>query len=156
MRLLRLFTALAAALVTGLSFAHVLELPQKMGYGAHQYAISQHTLYAYFAIVGGPLEVLTIVLAAVVAWKSRGTAAFGLALASAILFAAGLAEWAAVVQTANTAQAQWDPSAMPSDWTSVRDQWEFGHVGHFVVFGAGFVLQLLTWWRTDPRPAPRA
>ncbi|MGA8112503.1 MAG: hypothetical protein WCA46_02450 [Actinocatenispora sp.] len=151
MRLLRLLTTLCAALVTGLSFSHVLELPQKMAYDSHQYVDSQHSLYAYFAIIGGPLEVLTIVLAIVVAVRSRGTAAFGLSLASAILFAIGLAEWGAVVQTANTVQAQWDPSAMPSDWTTTREQWEFGHVGHFVIFFVGFVMQLVVWSRTAPR-----
>jgi ABC-type enterochelin transport system permease subunit len=67
LRTLRMATLICAALVTGLAFAHVLELPQKMSYDADEYARVQHSLYAYFAYVGGPLEVLSIVLAAIVA-----------------------------------------------------------------------------------------
>ncbi len=152
MRPLRLLTVLCAALVTGLAFAHVMEMPQKMAYDSHRYAEVQHSLYAYFAFVGGPLEVLSIILAAVLAWRARGTAAFTLTLASALIFAAGLAEWAVVVQGANNAMAQWHPNAMPGNWQATRDQWEFGHLGHFVLFGIGLVLLMLPR-RIDARPA---
>jgi hypothetical protein len=59
LRLLRMITLICTALVTGLAFAHVLELPQKMSYDAAEYARVQHSLYAYFAYVGGSLEVLS-------------------------------------------------------------------------------------------------
>jgi hypothetical protein len=145
-------TLICAALVTGLAFAHVLELPQKMSYDADEYARVQHSLYAYFAYVGGPLEVLSIVLAAIVAvMVRRDGMVFRWTLAGACLLAAGLAEWAAVVQTANNKMAAWTAGNVPADWEAVRDQWEFGHVGHFVLFGTG--LALLLWSSlTSSRP----
>ena len=48
-----MITLMCTALVTGLAFAHVLELPQKMSYDAAEYARVQHSLYAYFASRGG-------------------------------------------------------------------------------------------------------
>jgi hypothetical protein len=44
-----------AALTMGLAFAHTLELPQKLDYDAATWTQLQHTLYRYFAVVGGPL-----------------------------------------------------------------------------------------------------
>jgi hypothetical protein len=45
-----------AALTMGLAFAHTLELPQKLDYDAATWTQIQHTLYRYFAVIGGPLE----------------------------------------------------------------------------------------------------
>jgi hypothetical protein len=119
-----------------------------MSYDADEYARVQHSLYAYFAYVGGPLEVLSIVLAAAVAVTVRhDRRAFRWSLAGAGLLAAGLAEWAAVVQTANNKMAGWSIGAMPAGWEAVRNQWEFGHLGHFALFGAGFTV--LLWSSLD-------
>ena len=141
--LLRLATLICAALVLGLAFSHVLELPQKMSYDAAQYARVQHTLYAYYAYVGGPLEVLSIVLAVLLAIALRRHGApWRSAMVGAGLLAAGLGEWALVVQSANNKMAGWVAERMPAGWTGVRLQWELGHVGHFLVLGAGFVVLL--------------
>ena len=56
-----------AALTMGLAFAHTLELPQKLGYDVATWIQLQHSLYRYFAVVGGPLEVATIIAP----WCSR-------------------------------------------------------------------------------------
>jgi hypothetical protein len=108
-----------------------------MSYDADEYTRVQHSLYAYFAYVGGPLEVLSIVLAAVLAVMLRhDRTAFRWTLAGTGLLAAGLAEWAAVVQTANATMAGWTVGHVPAGWMAVRAQWEFGHLAHFVLFGA--------------------
>jgi hypothetical protein len=144
LRLLRMVTLMCTALVAGLAFAHVLELPQKMSYDADEYTRLQHSLYAYFAYIGGPLEVLSIVLAAVLALMLRRQGArFGWAVAGTGLLAAGLAEWAAVVQTANSKMAGWTVGKVPAGWTAVRAQWEFGHLVHLILLGAG--LAVLVW-----------
>jgi predicted membrane protein len=153
--MLRTATLICTALVVGLAFAHVLELPQKMSYGADEYARVQHSLYAYFAYVGGPLEVLSIVLAAVLAMMLRhDRAAFGWSAAGTGLLAAGLAEWAVVVQTANGRMADWAVGNVPAGWTAVRAQWEFGHLAHFALLGSGFTV--LLWSSLKATPAVRA
>ena len=49
-----------AALTMGLAFAHTLELPQKLDYDAATWTQLQHSLYRCFTVVGGPLEVATV------------------------------------------------------------------------------------------------
>jgi ABC-type Fe3+ transport system permease subunit len=61
-----------AALTMGLAFAHTLELPQKLDNDAATWTQIQHTLYRYFAVIGGPLEVATIIAAVVFAVRARG------------------------------------------------------------------------------------
>lgn len=36
---------------------------------------------------------------------------------------------------------------MPAGWEAVRNQWEFGHLAHFALFGAGFTV--LLWSSLD-------
>jgi hypothetical protein len=43
-----------AALTMGLAFAHTLELPQKLAYDPATWTQLQHSLYRYFAVIGGP------------------------------------------------------------------------------------------------------
>lgn len=153
LRLLRMITLVCTALVVGLSFAHVMELPQKMDYGYAEYERVQHSMYPYYAYIGGPLEMLAIVSAIVLTvLVRRNRPMFAWTLTGTVLLAAGLAEWALVVQNANGKMAGWALSHTPAGWTGVRDQWEYGHVGHFALLGLGFVI--LLWsslrWNGDP------
>jgi hypothetical protein len=59
-----------AALTMGLAFAHTLELPQKLACEAATWTQLQRSLYRYFAVVGGPLEVATIIAAVVFALRA--------------------------------------------------------------------------------------
>jgi hypothetical protein len=60
-----------AALTMGLAFAHTLELPQKLAHEAATWTQLQHSRYRYFAVIGGPLEVATIIAAVVFALRAR-------------------------------------------------------------------------------------
>jgi hypothetical protein len=60
-----------AELTMGLAFAYTLELPQKLAYEAATWTQLQHSLYRYFAVIGGPLEVATIIAAVVFALRAR-------------------------------------------------------------------------------------
>jgi hypothetical protein len=140
---LRPVTLVAAALTLGASFGHVLELPQKMAWDADLWVTVEHSLYKWFGVIGGPLEVLTVVCAIVLAVRTRldRSPSRG-ATAAAALFALALVEWAAVVQTANGQIGSWSLDAIPADWTRWRAQWEYGHAGHFVLLAAGFLVLL--------------
>jgi hypothetical protein len=131
-----------AALTTGLAFAHTLELPQKLDYDAATWTQLQHSLYRYFAVVGGPLEVATVIAAVVFAVRARGLRGGRLAAVGAVCFVLALGWWFAVVNTANAEVGRWAVDAVPSDWRRWRAQWEFGHAGHFVVTFAGFLALL--------------
>jgi hypothetical protein len=53
-----------------------LEMPAKMRASAQLWLTYQHTLYKWFAIAGGPIEILTIVATVALAVRLRDTAAF--------------------------------------------------------------------------------
>ena len=131
-----------AALTMGLAFAHTLELPQKLVYDAATWTQLQHSLYLYFAVVGGPLEVATIIAAVVFAVRARGLRGGRLAVVGAVCFVVALGLWFTVVNTANAEVGRWAVDAVPSDWRRWRAQWEFGHAGHFLVTFAGFLALL--------------
>jgi hypothetical protein len=133
----------AAALTMGLTFAHTLELPQKLGYDAAMWTRVQQSLYLYFGVVGGAVEVAAVVAAVVFAVRARGRPGGRLAAVGAACFVAALAWWFAVVNTANAQIGGWAVDAVPSDWERWRAQWEFGHAVHFALTLAGFLALLL-------------
>jgi hypothetical protein len=73
-----------AALTMGLAFAHTLELPQKLDYDAATWTQLKHSLYRYFAVVGGPLEVVTIIAAVVFAVRAHRLRGGRLAVVGAV------------------------------------------------------------------------
>src|SRR5215218_8358216 len=131
-----------AALTMGLAFARTLELPQKLDYDPATWIQLQHSLYRYFAVVGGPLEVATVIAAVVFAVRVRGLRGGRLAVVGAVCFVLALGWWFAVVNTANAEIGRWAVDAVPSDWRRWRAQWKFGHAGHFVVTFSGFLALL--------------
>jgi hypothetical protein len=133
----------AAALTMGLTFAHTLELPQKLGYDAATWTRIQQSLYLWFGVVGGAVEVAAVIAAVVFAVGTRGRPGGRLAAAGAACFVIALAWWFAVVNTANGEIGSWTVGAAPSDWERWRTQWEFGHAVHFLLTLAGFLTLLL-------------
>lgn len=133
----------AAALTMGLTFAHTLELPQKLGYDAAMWTRIQQSLYLYFGVVGGAVEVAAVIAAVVFAVGARGRPGGRLATVGAACFVAALAWWFVVVNTANAEIGSWAVDAVPSDWERWRAQWEFGHAAHFTLTLAGFLALLL-------------
>jgi hypothetical protein len=101
--LIRLAALVICALSLGPSFAHALEAPPRLRNWPPELwreTTVFHGQYALFGAVGGPIEVLGVLLAAGVAWLSfRDAQGFAPALVAAILFAAALAVWLAVVKS---------------------------------------------------------
>src|SRR5262245_54692910 len=98
LRVARIAALLFGALALGLTSAHVLELPQKMKYGAELYAAVNTTLYLYFAVLGGLYCVLETVALVWLAYLVRGDRyAFRWTLVSLCLFAVWWASWLGIV-----------------------------------------------------------
>jgi hypothetical protein len=133
----------AAALTMGLTFAHTLELPQKLAYDAAMWTRIQQSLYLWFGVIGGAVEVAAVIASVVFAVRTRGRPGGRLPTAGAALFVTALAWWVVVVNTANAEIGGWTVGAVPSDWERWRAQWEFGHAAHFVLTLAGFLALLL-------------
>ena len=65
-------TLTLTALLMGMSFAHAPEMPQKLRVDGQTWLTFQHTLYPYFAYVGAPVELGSIVTAAFLSYLVRG------------------------------------------------------------------------------------
>jgi hypothetical protein len=128
LRIWRSLTVLLLALTMGLAWAHLLEMPQKMQLEARLYTVLAQTLYPYFAYVGGPAEVAAVLCCIVLCLLVRKRRpAIVLASIAAVCAAAALGVWFVRVSPMNAEMSRWTASAIPSDWTRVRDQWEHGH-----------------------------
>ena len=158
-RVLRFWRFLAiylTALTLALTFSHLLEMPRKMQYGEALYLAVQHSLYFYFAWVGGIAEVGAVVSLAVLSMLARGRGAVsGLTLAAALLVAAGLALWFVFVNSANRQMALWTGVPLPADWMEVRRRWEYGHAASAIMDLAGFGALVLSVLLETPKHAGR-
>lgn len=132
---------LVMALSLGPSFAHLLEAPPRLTRWPPELwrdATVFHGQFAWFAIIGAPLDVGAIVLGATMAFVlRRRRPAFWWAMAATILYAASLVTWISVVAPMNAILAQWDPGPIPETFAAVRDQWEAGHIAITAIKIAG-------------------
>ena len=145
MALFRSFTVLLVALVTGLAFAHVLEMPAKMLYEGAVYVSIQKSLYAQWGPpnIGGFLEPATIAATGLLAFFGRKGGRhlwLPLAAVTALLLAFPVVFFILVAPANAGFQAITLP-ILPENWTTLRANWE---LGHSIRFGLQFVaLSLL-------------
>ena len=137
------FTIMLNALTMGLLFSHVLEMPQKMQYPAPLYLQVTHTLYNYFGLIGGPLELTGLLFAIVLCFLTHSRPLENVLTISATgLLAAALLLWILNVAPANAQFASWTLESIPGDWAYVRNQWEYTHAADagLVLAGVGLLL----------------
>jgi len=126
--------------IFGLAFAHVMELPGKLRLDGPTWLTIQQNLYIGFGPLAAVVEPLGVVLTWLLAWRLRRRRGFATAVAAALCVSLGLIEWALIVAPMNTRLNGWTTTTLPADWTACRDQWEFGHLLHAILFGAAFCL----------------
>lgn len=157
LRTWRFITLLLAALLMGTTFGHTLEMPMKMQVDGPLWMTFQHTLYLYFAYVGGPVEagaILVAIVLAVLVRKRRRV--FYLVLGGAVCLAvAFLAVWVGFVSPVNAQTATWTAETIPPDWAQWRAQWEYAHATRFVLHLVGFSALVLSVLIDTPAHAPR-
>ena len=155
----RFTTIVLSALALTMTSAHVLELPQKMTYTAEMYAAVNTTLYRYFAIIGGPYQIGSIVSAIVLTTLMRRSVNFRWALVGTLLLSAAFVSWLILVLPVNrevAAALEASPQAVPALWLQLRDQWEYGHATGFVLHLAGFCALVVSVTAPDYRSARAA
>lgn len=126
---------LAAALILGAlslapSWAHILEAPPRLAWPLDLWRETTvfNAQFAWFAIVGGPVDLAAILAVALAALLTRGGPGYRPILAAAILYGVALAVWAVVVGRANAELAGWTPGPIPGDAAGTRWRWEGGHM----------------------------
>jgi len=153
-RVVRFVSILLVALIFGLAFCHVMEIPGKLRLNATEWlAVQQHLYIAFGAPVGAAIEVGSILMTWLLVLLVRNRRpAFYWTLAAAICVSVGMAEWFTLVAPMNSILGVWTAEAVPADWARVRDRWEIGHAIHAALFGLGFaalVIALLVETRDE-------
>lgn len=145
LRIWWLATLLLVGLGLTLGGAHVLELAPRMEYDAELYKDVTSTLYRNYGVIGGPLQVLALVGAILLAWLARTRRGFGAIVTGATFLALSIVLWAMIVEPVN---ARWadalhlpEPEAAEA-YVELRERWEYGHVAAFVAWLLGFVFLL--------------
>jgi hypothetical protein len=141
----RFLALFLGALSAALPFAHLLEMPRRMGYEGALWATVtvERGTYALFAMVGAPVQIGAIIAAFALAALERRGRAFGPVLAGAVLYAAAMAAWWAVVFPANQRFKGWTAGALPADWAWWRARWEYGHAAIAVLTMAGLAALIV-------------
>ena len=160
-RHLRFVVLLAAALTLTMEAAHVLELPQKMQYEPEMYAAVNSTMYRYFALVGGPLTILTLVTGAALVIALRNRPGFRWTLVGVLAYFVAFGVWLAVVQPVNStvaSAAATEPASLPQLWMTLRARWEYGHLTGFILelVGLASLLWSVLVRQTGPHESSRA
>jgi len=159
-RIWRFPTLLLTALLAGITFCHVLEMPAKLHYPASLYLTIHRTLYVAFGPpnAGVFVELGAILTSGVLVVLVRRRAGFWPTLIGAACLLMGLVAYFALVEPANSALRMMSIETPPENWEQWRDQWEYGHAIHFALDCLG--LCALLWSVLLPareareRPAP--
>ena len=134
LRTWRFFTIMLTAFALAAALAHLMELPGKMTLDARVYVMLHRTLYPTFGQTAGWAEGLALLSVIALTWVVRKRrAAFPLTVTAAVCQVAAMAVFLARVHPANRTMASWPLDAIPPDWTSWRDQWEYGHAARAVL-----------------------
>ncbi|HMB90138.1 MAG TPA: DUF1772 domain-containing protein [Rhodothermales bacterium] len=147
------FAILLAALLMGTSLAHSLEMPMKMQVDGPLWRTFQHSLYRYFAIIGGPIEIGAILSAAGLAFFARKREQpYPLILIGTACLAAAFLVWLGLVSPVNTQLATWTSAeAIPTDWMRWRAQWEYAHLARFILHLTGLSMLLVAGLNVSTR-----
>jgi len=131
----RFVTIMLTALSMGAAFAHLLELPAKIGFdGALWLTLLQRLYPAGFGTVGAFCEVAAVVMSVVVTvLLRRHTRAFRWMLAGALGMVATHAIFWIWVAPVNAALLPLTAERLPADWTRLRDQWEWAHASRAIL-----------------------
>jgi hypothetical protein len=137
LKLWRLMTLVLAALTLGLSFAHALERPAKMGYDPALYITLQRTLYSEWRPphIGGDVEPAAIgaMILLLFGVRRRHPAFLLTLLATVALLIAFPVVFFWLVEPVNRVFRVAEPFSPPANWLVLRERWEMGHTIRFVL-----------------------
>jgi hypothetical protein len=121
-------TLLLMALVTGVSFSHLVQRGREAQLSGPQFlAVQQILLRNYGTVVGGlEASALVCALVLVVVVHARPLL-FYLAGGPAVCLALMIGIWAGWINPINKNVNSWTPESLPPDWAEFRDRWHALH-----------------------------
>jgi hypothetical protein len=130
-KIVQLVAILCVAVAMAGGWAHLLELPNKIGLSRDDYLIVQQ-IYRGWAFLGIAV-VGALVSTAVLTWLQRGAGApFYFALLATVLIALSLAVFFWFTFPVNQATQNW--TVLPEGWESLRRQWEYSHAAGAILY----------------------
>lgn len=156
-RSLRFIATMSTALTMGMSFAHTLELPGKMKYDGKLWWHLSRTLYRPWWGRAGYVEGVALCSGPGLAYLVRHRRpALPLTLgAVACLLLANPIVFFRCVQPANTATLHTTPEELPSNWTELRNGWEYGHALRFALHLTALSALIVSVLVETPSEPPR-
>lgn len=145
LRLWWLITLLLTALGLVMGGAHLLELPVRVHYDPEFYMRVTRSLYRFYGLIGGPLQMLALLFSTGLLWLTRARAAFRLNLAGTLFLGLSLLLWFLLVQPVNAAWLEAlhaGPDEAVYAYAQLRSRWETGHAAAFAAWLIGFTLLL--------------
>ena len=135
---LRFSSLMLGALNLGLAWAHLVEMEPKRAMSGRDWLTTQQTYrqFGNVASVTVPGALLSMAAMSYLVRERRVPAV--LAGIGAACTAATVAIWATRNKPVNREVVTWDPDALPTDWESRRDQWEFAHATSAGLHALGF------------------
>jgi hypothetical protein len=135
------------ALITGVSFSHLLQRGPKSELPGPQFLAVQQILLRNYGAVIGALEVTALLLAVLLAMLVRARPAlFYLAAGAAACLALMIAIWAVWINGINKTVNSWMRDSLPSNWAEFRDRWHVLHAARLALgllgLGALIILAL--------------
>ena len=155
LKAIRFAALMLGGLTLGMGLCHLFQLPARLGWDQYLWVGStvQGGLYNLFGSVGAVIDVVTIIVLGLLTYLVREHRRPGvrLALTAALLFAIGLLLWWVLVYPVNVELAKWVNGPVPSDWTSYRSRWEWGHATISLFELAGFAALIASVLADTPR-----
>jgi hypothetical protein len=135
---LGILSILLTAIMIGSSFAHLLELPNKIHLPANTYLMVQQ-LYRGWALLGiALLGALGATVALAVQLQARRPSMFPLAGAAAACIVASLIVFFVFTFPANRTTENW--TKLPQNWEQLRRRWEYSHAANAGLYLLALVL----------------
>ncbi len=135
----RLLGVLLTAVTMAAAFAHLLEMPNKMGLSREDYFTVQQ-IYRGWILLGIPVFgalIVTSILAVMERGKQRWLTA-----GAAACIAISLVLFFTFTFPANQRTQNW--TVIPDDWEALRKQWEYSHAATAVLYFAALTLLTLS------------
>jgi hypothetical protein len=134
--MLRVASVMLTAIAMAGAFAHLLELPNKIGLPREDYLRVQQ-IYRGWALLGIAVTGALVSTAALAIQIRHTSAEFYLTVAAALCIALSLIVFLVFTFPANRQTANW--TVLPENWQELRRRWEYSHAA-----GAGLYFLALT------------
>jgi hypothetical protein len=131
------------ALLLGMTFANILELPSRMGYSAPLYLSIHRTLHVAFGSpnIGAFVEIGTVIsVFALALLVRRRRRTYSRTLAAAIGATVALVVYFVVIEPANVALRSMPIETPPINFSVWRDRLEYGHAARFALYLVSFAI----------------